>query len=371
MSTVNKRISVSHPVFRGNEKQYVAECIDTVWISSIGKFIPLFENAFSSFCGVKHAIACNNGTSALHIALLALGIGPGDEVLVPTLTYVAAANAIHYCGATPVFVDSDIKTMNIDPHLMESAITPQTRAILVVHLYGQPADMDEIMAIARRHGLFVIEDAAEAHGAKYKDKTVGSIGDIGTFSFFGNKIVTTGEGGMAVTNDSELEAKMRLFKGQGMDSTRRYWFPVIGYNYRMTNIQAALGLAQMECIEEHIAAHRQVASWYQEYLKPRHGTISLPLQHPDRTHAIWLYTVVLGDDIKRERDTIMSDLAQKGIETRPVFYPMHTMPPYYEQKSYPVAELLARRGISLPTHGLLTEEDIRYIADSLQTACGN
>ena len=218
------------------------------------------------YCGVKHAIATNNGTSALHLALVALGLQPDDEVIVPTLTYIASANAVHYCNAKPVFVDNDIHTFNIDPEEIEAKITPRTKAIMPVHLYGHPVDLDPILEIANDHGLFVVEDAAEAIGAKYKGRTIGGHGTCATFSFFGNKIITTGEGGMVTTNDDALAERLRLFRGQGVDPKRRYWFPVVGYNYRMTNVAAAIGLAQLECIDAHLQARKTVADGYDRRL---------------------------------------------------------------------------------------------------------
>ena len=363
-------IPVSHPVLAGNEKKYVNECLDTVWISSVGKFIPLFEEAFAKFCNVPFAISCNNGTSALHLALLGLGVAAGDEVIVPTLTYIATANAVRYCNATPVFVDAEPRTMNIDPAAVEQKITRRTKGIIVVHLYGHPCDMDPIMAIARKHDLFVLEDAAEAHGALYRGEKTGSIGDAAVFSFFGNKIVTTGEGGMVTTRSSELARRMRLLRGQGMDPERRYWFPIIGHNFRMTNIEAAIGLAQMEEIEAHLVMRRRVAGWYLKHLAPLTEWISLPIEEQWAHHSFWIYTILLNTGGSAERDAFMQLLAEKGIETRPVFYPMHVMPPYREQDtSYPTAEDFARRGVNLPTHGLLTEEDVVYIADTIRSVC--
>jgi perosamine synthetase len=366
-----RQISVSAPQFQGNEAKYVQECLETTWVSSIGRFIPLFEEGFAAYCGVEHAVAANNGTSALHLALLGMGLQPGDEVIVPTLTFVATANAVTYCGAKPVFVDSEPRTMNLDPALLEAAITPKTRGILAVHLYGHPADMDAIQQVAGRHGLFVIEDAAEAHGALYRGRRVGGLGDAATFSFFGNKIITTGEGGMVTLRDAERAARIRIFRGQGMQPDRRYWFPVIGYNYRMTNIQAALGLAQLEQIEQYTAHHRRVAGWYAEQLAPAAGWMDLPVEEAWARHAYWLYTVVLGPKVRLSRDEVMVELAKVGIETRPVFYPMHVMGPFYEGPGrYPVAERLSERGLSLPTHIRLSEEDVVYIAAHLRHLCG-
>jgi perosamine synthetase len=363
-------IPVSHPVFSGNEKKYAMECLDSVWISSIGRFIPLFEQKFAEFCGVEHAVSTCNGTCALHVALLGLGVSPGDEVLVPTLTYISAANAVRYCGATPRFVDSEPRSMNIDPRQIEDKITARTKGIIAVHLYGHPADMDPILEIARRRGLFVVEDVAEAPGALYRGRMVGGLGDAAIFSFFGNKIVTTGEGGMVITRDADLIGRIRILRGQGMDPDRRYWFPLIGYNYRMTNLQAAIGLAQTEQIEEHIESRRRVAAWYNRRLQPLSEFLTLPVEETWARHSFWMYTVILKDSVPLDRDAVMTGLSASGIETRPVFYPMHVLPPYKEPDGrYPVAEAIARRGLNLPTHGLLTEEDIDYIAESLRTLC--
>jgi perosamine synthetase len=363
-----KRIPIAHPIFAGNEKKYVNECLDTVWISSAGRFIGEFESSFGAFCAAKHAVACNNGTTGLHMALLGLGVGRGDEVILPTLTYIATANAVRYCGATPVLVDSEPRTMNLDPAAIERRITSRTRGIIAVHLYGHPADMAPILAVARRHGLFVLEDAAEAHGALYRGKPTGSLADAAVFSFFGNKILTTGEGGMVTTDDEALDHKLRLLRGQGMDPQRRYWFPIVGYNYRMTNIEAAIGLAQLEKADHHLALRRQVAGWYNRHLAPLADIVTLPVEEPWARHAFWMYTIVLRDGI--DRDRVMASMDASGIETRPVFYPMHVMPPYREADgTYPVAERLARSGINLPTHGLLREDDIAYIAGRLQKAC--
>jgi len=361
-------IPVAQPVLSGNEKKYVNECLDSSWISSAGKFISQFEEAFAAFCGTRYAISANNGTTALHLALLGLNTGPGDEVIVPTLTYVASANAIRYCGARPVLVDSEPRTMNIDPLAIERRITPATKGIVVVHLYGHPADMDPILEIARRHNLFVIEDAAEAHGATYRGRTVGSIGDIATFSFFGNKIITTGEGGMLTTNRPDLNDRIRLLRGQGMDLKRRYWFPIVGYNYRMTNIEAALGLAQLERVEDHLDRRGAVAGWYNRYLSDLSSFVTLPSVMDWAHHVFWMYTILLKDSCQVDRDELMARLLERGIETRPVFYPMHAMPPYLDtQSQYPVADALSARGINLPTHGLLSEDDVRYIATQIRS----
>jgi len=360
-------IPVAAPMLVGNEKAYVMDCLKSTWISSSGKYIERFETSFADFCGAKHAISCCNGTVALHLALMALGVGPGDEVIVPTLTFVATANAVTYCGAHPVFADSEPETWNIDPALIEAKITPRTKGIIVVHLYGHPADMDPVLSIAYRHGLFVVEDVAEAHGAEYKGRKVGSIGDIAAFSFYGNKIITTGEGGMVVTNDDTLASKARQLKGQGMDPNRRYWFPIIGYNYRMTNIAAAIGLAQLEKAAWHLQRRLEVAKWYREQLRDTPEVVCQSEKEWAR-HVYWMFTIVLDDDIPLGRNEAMACLQERGIETRPVFYPIHTLPPYrnsLHKDSFPIAERIARQGINLPTWAGLTREDVRYVCNSL------
>ncbi|MEZ6119223.1 MAG: aminotransferase class I/II-fold pyridoxal phosphate-dependent enzyme [Pirellulaceae bacterium] len=257
-------IRVAEPCLHGNERQYVLDCLDTTWISSRGKYIEQFEERMAEFCGVPFAIATNNGTTALHLALAALGIGPGDEVIVPTLTYIASVNAIRYCGATPVFVDAEFPYLGISPADVERKITSQTKAIITVPLYGHPVDFDAIDQIARQHGLAIVEDAAEALGASYKERPMGSMGHCASFSFFGNKTITTGEGGMVVTNDAQLADRLRFLRGQAVSPTKNYWHTDVGYNYRMTNIAAALGCAQMEKIDDYLQRRQQVAHWYQE-----------------------------------------------------------------------------------------------------------
>jgi perosamine synthetase len=363
---MKRHIAVARPAFQGNEKAYVMDCLETSWISSAGKYIEQFEQSFGTLVHCKHAIATSNGTVALHLALLAYDVKPGDEIIVPTLTYVATANAVKYCGATPVFVDSEPCTWNIDPAKVVKKLSSRTKGIIAVHLYGHPVDMDPIMALAREYKLFVIEDAAEAHGAQYKGRVIGSIGDIATFSFYGNKILTTGEGGMVVTNYDWVDAKLRLLKGQGMDPNRRYWFPVIGYNYRMTNLQAAIGLAQLESASWHLQRRREIARRYSEHLRKLSDYVEFHNEAPWARHAFWMYTILVREGVRRSRDTLMQLLQEDGIETRPAFYPMHVLPPYFESSGhYPVAERIAARGINLPTHALLNDEDIEYIANRL------
>jgi perosamine synthetase len=358
-----RKIPVAEPALIGREAEYVADCLATTWISSSGRYVKEFEETFAEFCGVEHALTCANGTVALHLALLAEGVGPGDQVIVPSLTYVATANCVRYCGATPIFVDSEPDTWNLDPTKLDELVTERTKGIVAVHLYGHPADMDPILQLAERRGLFVIEDAAEAHGARYRGRIVGSIGTSAIFSFYGNKIVTTGEGGMVVTNDSERAARIGILKGQGQDPERRYWFPVVGYNYRLTNVAAAIGLAQMEKIDWHVERRRENAAWYREELTDVDWLTFSPELSWAR-NAYWMSCVLVSPGAPVDRDELMERLAERGIETRPFFYPLHTLPPYAEgaRGPFPIAEDLAAHGLNLPSSALLSREDVAYVA---------
>jgi|SRR4051812_4968738 perosamine synthetase len=362
-------IPVSAPSLLGNEKRYVNECLDSTWISSIGTFIEEFERRFASYCGSEHAVSCCNGTVALHLALLGLGIGPGDEVIVPSLTYVASANAIRYCGAEPVFVDSDPRTWNLDPADLRRKVTPRTRAVMAVHLYGKPAPMREILEIAREHGLQVVEDAAEAIGATYGGRPVGTLADVAAFSFFGNKVITCGEGGMVLAPDAALARKIRQLKGQGQDFERRYWFPVVGYNYRMTNIEAALGLAQLEKVDDYLAARDEIAAWYREELAGCPG-LTLAAADPGERAVCWLFSVLLPCHTGEERDAVMLRLRQAGVDSRPFFHPCHLLPPYLADRpaDCPGAEWLSARGLSLPTWVGMTRQHVRRVAGALVEA---
>ena len=344
------------------------DCLQSTWISSAGKYLDRFEEAFAKVAGTKHAITCSNGTVALHLALLALGVKPGDEVIVPTLTFVACPNSVTYCGARPVLVDVDPGIWSIDASKIEAQITAKTRGIIAVHLRGHPADMDAIMEIARRRGLFVIEDAAQAHGAQVRGKPVGSIGDIGTFSFFGNKIMTTGEGGMITTNDDGAAERIRLLKNQGMTAERRYWHPVVGYNYRLTNVQAAIGLAQVERLPEAVLRHQQVAAWYQEELTGLQG-LSWQQHREWARHIWWQFVVVIDEKFAADRDAVLEKLQRSGIDARRLYYPMHQVPIYKDNagnREYPVADYLAARGVCLPTWSGLKREDVHYVCEQLR-----
>jgi perosamine synthetase len=357
-----RKIPVYSSTLGGNEKKYVNDCLDSNWISSRGKYVTMFEEKFEERIGVKHAAAVSNGTVALHLAAVVLGLGPGDEVLVPTLTYIASANAVAYTGAKPVFVDSDPVTWQMSVEDIKRKITPKTRAIMPVHLYGHPCAMEEIMQIAKDNGLFVIEDCAEALGSYLGKKHVGTFGDISTFSFYGNKTITTGEGGMVVTNDETLFQRVLHFKGQGLASYREYWHDVIGYNYRMTNLSAAIGVAQLEQIDQFLARKREIFHIYKAGLK------NLPLQFheesPGTVHGFWMVNILVPD--RADRDGLRAHLSQHGVETRPVFYPVHTMPMYTEKyRSLPVAEDLGWRGITLPSSPDLTDEELGYICTQI------
>jgi perosamine synthetase len=354
-------IPVATPLIGEKELRYVTDAVLSGWISSQGKYIGQFEEMFAAFCGTKHGVAVSNGTVALHLALTALGIGPGDEVIVPALTFIATANVVRHCHAEPVFVDVCRSNWNIDPDLIEKAITPRTKAIIPVHLYGQPCDMDRIMAIAKRHQLWVVEDAAEAHGAEYHGQRVGSIGDMGCFSFYGNKIITTGEGGIIVTNNHELDEKLRILRDHGMNREKRYWHDVVGFNYRMTNLQAAIGVAQLEKWEQIIAAKSTIKHYYGNCLDQHHLEIASTLENAK--DVCWLYTAILkqinGDSM---RDVLLDRLKACNIDSRPVFYPIPAMPPYFSEdwlQQYPVASYISGNGFSLPSSADMTEKDLK------------
>lgn len=364
----NPFIPIYQPDLSGRERDYVLECLDSTWISSKGKFIGEFEGRFSQYVGSRYATTVSNGTVALHLALVALGIGPGDEVIVPTLTYIASANAVAYTGATPVFVDSEAASWQISPEDIRAKITPRTKAIMPVHLYGAACDMDAIMAIACEHNLLVVEDCAEAIGTLYKGRHVGTFGDIATFSFFGNKTMTTGEGGMVVTNDQTLHDRAVHFKGQGLATSRQYWHDVIGFNYRMTNICAAIGVAQMERMDGFLEGKRRVAQGYMDRL----GGLDLTFQEekPDTRHSYWMMSLLLEDPA--DRDPLRTWLGDRGIETRPLFYPVHTMPMYQKHfELHRVAEMLGWRGINVPSWPGLSDAQLDRICDDIRAFFDN
>ena len=360
-------IPVYRPSLGGNEKRYVNECLDSSWISSKGPFIGAFEEGFRAFVGARYAASVCNGTVAIHLAMVALGLGPGDEVIVPTFTYIAAVNPIIYVGATPIFADSERGSWQLDPADVRRKLSPRTRALVVPHIYGHPADMAALVAIVREHNLFLIEDCAEAFGSRIDGQHVGTFGDVGTFSFFGNKTISTGEGGMVITGDATLHDRMVRYKGQGLAKHRTYWHDIVGYNYRMTNICAALGLAQLERADELIARKLELAAHYDQLVS------GLPVEthRPARAnilHSFWMYSLLVPDG---RRDQLIVDLAEAGVETRPAFYPVHTMPMYSQRyERHPVAEEIARRGINLPSWPDLQPAQVEHVVASLALALG-
>jgi perosamine synthetase len=356
-------IPIAEPSIGEEELNNVIEAVKSGWISSKGKFIGEFENNFSAYCSREYGVATSNGTVALHLALKALGIGEGDEIIVPDLTFIAVANSVMYCNAKPIFVDAHPDYWCINPERIEEKITSRTKAILPAHLYGHPCDMGSIMKIAKEHDLYVIEDAAEAHGAEYKGQKVGSFGDISCFSFYGNKIITTGEGGMCLTNDGDLAEKMRILRDHGMNPNRRYWHDRIGFNYRMTNIQGAIGVAQLEKLDKYVEKKREIAELYKKELKNFEDRGFLRL-HPEMNWAkcvYWIYSILIEDRFDGSRDELMEKLSRKGIETRPFFYPMHVMPSYKNNDVFCVAEQISRKGINLPSGIGLVKEDVKRI----------
>jgi len=363
-------IPVCEPLLGKNEIKYITECLETNWISSSGKYIEEFENCFSEYCQCKYGICTTSGTTALHLAMACINLQPGDEVIVPTFTNVATAFAVVYCGATPVLVDSERETWNLDVSKIEEKITLKTRAIMPVHIYGHPCDMDPILEIASKHGLYVVEDAAEAHGAEYKGKKAGGIGHINCFSFFANKIITTGEGGMVVTNDESLAERARLLRNLAHAKGQRFLHTDIAFNYRITNIQAAIGLAQFENIEEFIDRRRKNAQLYNEKLKDVKG-VTLPVEKDWAKNVYWMYSIVIEDEFGLSRDEFAQKLHEKEIETRTFFVPMHKLPAFlniglFENESYPVAEEIGKKGLYLPSGSGLTLEQIEYICETIR-----
>ena len=368
-------IPVAEPSLTGREFEYVSECFRTNWISSQGPFVTRFERDFAAYTGVPQAqsLSVSNGTVALHLALVALGIGPGDEVIVPTLTFAASAAAVVHAGATPVLVDVEPGSWCLDPDAVEMAITPRTRALMPVHLYGQPSAMDRLLAIAERHGLKVVEDAAEALGAFHHDRHVGTLGDAGTFSFYGNKLITTGEGGMILFKDPAVAARARRLRDHGMDPERRYWHLDIGFNYRLTNLQAAVGVAQMERIEELANRKLWIAARYRAAFADLPGLI-LPEERPEARNIYWTFSLLLNEEqLGMGRDEFAARLKLSGVETRPLFSVLHAMPAFSSfagNRPFPVAERLALTGISLPSAVGLQEREIAYIAEVVRRLCG-
>jgi len=364
-------IPVCVPLLGGKELEYVVNCIKTNWISSKGKYVEEFEKKFSEYCGSKYGITTTNGTTSLHLALASIGLKKGDEVIVPAFTMISSVFSIVYCGAKPVLVDADRETWNMNVNQIEEKISDRTKAIMPVHIYGHPCDMDPIMKIAKKHGLYVVEDAAEAHGAEYKGKKTGGIGDVGCFSFYANKIITCGEGGMIVTNDEEIAERAKSLKNLAFPKEKRiYLHSEVGYNYRMTNVQAAIGLAQLERIDELVEMRRRNARLYNSSLKDMDG-IKLPTEKEWAKNVYWMYSILIEPELRINRDQLMEKLHKKEIETRPFFIPMHKQPVFqnmglFRGESYPVADELSRKGLNLPSSSGLKEEEIRYICDAIR-----
>jgi perosamine synthetase len=360
-----RSIPVMEPYLRGNELAYVTDCIRTNWLSSQGKYVTEFEERFSDLCGEGHALSVSNGTAALHTALMALDVGPGDEVIIPDMTFAATANAVLHAGAIPVFVDVSPEHWGINSILIEDAITSKTKAIIPVHLYGHPCDMDPILEISRRYDLKVIEDCAQALGAFYKGKPVGSLGDAGCFSFFGNKIITTGEGGMVVFKNPEAYKRAIITRDHGMSQEKRYWHEVIGYNYRLTNIQAAIGLGQLEQFEEIVKKKGSLEKAYMDNLSNCSG-VTLPSSEKWSKNICWLFTVLIDANKFGDRDSLVKKFLLNGIDTRPVFYPLHQMPvfkKYLRANSFPIADKISSQGISLPSSLNLEIDEIKKICE--------
>lgn len=363
------KIPIAEPSLGKEELDNITKAVKDGWISSGGEFVEKFEDEFAKYCGMKYGISTFNGTVALHLALTVLGIKRGDEVIVPTLTFVATANAVSYCEAKPIFVDSHPDYWCIDPQKIEEKITKKTKAIIPVHLYGHPCDMDPIRKIAKSHNLYLIEDCAEAHGAEYKGRKVGSFGDISCFSFFANKIITTGEGGMCLTNNKKLAEKMRILRNHGMNPKRKYWHDEIGFNYKMTSLQAAIGLAQVRKLDKFIEKKRKIAKWYEEKLEDLAGKNLISL-HPEMSWAkcvYWMYSILIENRFGINRDGLMKKLEKKGIETRPFFYPMHSLPFYKKETDFFIVEQLSRKGLNLPSSPKLSENDIDLISEGIKS----
>lgn len=358
-------IPVAQPVLGREEEKLVLEGIRSGWVSSAGKFINEFEEVFAKFCDTKYGITTSNGTTALHLCLVAAEIGPGDEILIPSMTFVATANAVSYTGATPVFIDSEIETWNIDPDKIKEKINKKTRAIIPVHLYGHPADMGIISSIAKKYNLLVIEDAAEAHGALYKGRKVGSFSDAACFSFYGNKIITTGEGGMIVTKNKSFADKIKTLRDHGISKKRKFYHPKLGFNYRMTNLQAALGLGQMKRIDEFIEKKISIAGSYQKYLESLVPDIVLPPQAAWAKSVYWMYSILINKKGRQNRDNLIKYLKKNGIDSRPFFFPLHSTPRYKTQERLINAEVLGHTGLNLPSSVNLKESQIKFICQKI------
>lgn len=371
MEVNNQFIPVNEPLLNGNEEKYLVQCIRTGWISSEGPFIKQFEEQFATRMGRKYGVAVSNGSVAIDAAVVALGIGAGDEVIMPTFTIISCAAAVVRSGAVPVVVDCDPVTWNMDVAQVAACITPRTKAIMVVHIFGLPVDMDPVLAIASKHGLKVIEDAAEMHGQTYKGKPCGSFGDISTFSFYPNKHVTTGEGGMIVTDDPALAEKCRSLRNLYFKPEQRFVHDELGWNFRMSNLQAALGVAQLERLDEFVQRKRRMGGRYTKLLAGTPG-IQLPLAYTeDADNIYWVYCLVLEDSVPFDNKEAMARLGKLNIGTRPFFWPMHEQPVFHKMglfadESHPVAERIARRGFYIPSGMALKDAQMEISATAVK-----
>ncbi len=363
-------IPVNEPKLGEKEIEYVMECLKTGWISSAGKYIEEFERCWAEYCDMPHAIAVSNGTVALEAAIACIDLHPGDEVIMPTFTIISCALAIVEHGGIPVLVDSDPDTWCMDVDQVEAKITPRTRAIMPVHIYGHPVDMDPVKALADKHGLLIIEDAAEAHGAEYKGRRCGGLGDISCFSFYANKIVTTGEGGMVLTRNDVLAEKVRAYRNLCFRPEKRFYHTELGRNYRMTNIQAAIGLAQVEEIESRLAHKRWMAQTYNKNLKEL-SQLQLPVEKAWARNVYWMYGLVVDESTGMDAVEFARRLREHKVETRPFFLGMHEQPVFHKsglflEEHYPVAERIARQGLYLPSGLTLTEEQLDLVCRAVK-----
>lgn len=362
----HKKLSVCEPRIGDSERASVERVMSNGWISSLGPEVKAFESAFAEKVGTKFAVSCSNGTAALHLALATLGIGPGDEVIIPTFTMIASVNAVLYCGATPVLVDCD-EHLNMDVEQVRLAVTPRTKCIMPVHIYGYPCNMAVINQIAEEYNLWVVEDVAESHGARYGSLTTGAIGDIGAFSCYANKIITTGEGGVLTTNEQEIADRIRTLMNHAFSPERHFCHRLPGFNYRMTALQAALGTAQTKDWDKLIYCRQQVEQWYVHGLKGRPDLIEIPNLIPEKglEPVCWMFGIMVD---RNKKNALRKRLAEVGIETRSFFVPMHLQPVLYERfkgQRFPKSELAMERGLYLPTSSELTHSEVRYICESL------
>jgi perosamine synthetase len=372
---MGQKIAVAEPEIGELEEKYVADAMQSGWVSSLGPYLTRFETEFAEYCGTAYAPSVTNGTSALQIALRALGVGPGDEVLVPGLTFAAVAAVVVALGARPVLVDVEDATWCIDPDAARHAITPARRALVAVHSYGHPADLDPLLELCRANQMVLVEDCAEAHGAKYKGRTVGSIGDAGIFSFYGNKIITTGEGGIVTTSDAVLAERIRFLRDHAMVPNRRYFHSEVGYNMRLTNIQAAMGCAQLSQIDRFLAKRDEVLGWYRDDLSDCEG-VSLNPSMAWAEPVNWMVCVRLDQPWASHRDDILADLASQGVDSRPFFVPLDQLPPYQDaprvaadgSAAMPVATEVAAASFNLPSSTKLHRADVSTVCHALRSA---